>query len=206
MTTEPRKEHQAAVKIEPDGIQSRLARRVRHRRLPPSRISYCAQYLNRGDRCGNQRVIQGMQAWTWPSRPRASAPKPCVKPTSMWGTGSVRKMSLSSHPLTANRPHSYSRPPPNLHPRRSASPRYSSGGDCIVTDGGRMTDMAADVVSGIISPSNRHTDHGAREKSTCFRNRSSQRLSRKPPSVLAVGTFARRSAGREPLHAAKLLM
>ena len=54
-------EHQAAVKIEPDGIRFRFTRWVRHRRLPPSRISCCALYLNRGDRRGNQRVIQGMQ-------------------------------------------------------------------------------------------------------------------------------------------------
>jgi hypothetical protein len=55
-------EHQAAVKIEPDGIRFRFTRWVRHRRLPPSRISCCALYLNRGDRCGNQRVIRGMRA------------------------------------------------------------------------------------------------------------------------------------------------
>jgi hypothetical protein len=54
-------EHQAAVKIEPDGIRFRFTRWVRHRRLPPSRISCCALYLNRGDRCGNQRVIRGMR-------------------------------------------------------------------------------------------------------------------------------------------------
>src|SRR6266446_9933298 len=57
-------EHQAAVKIEPDGIGFRFTRWVRHRRLPPSRISRCALYLNRGDRCGNQSVIRGMQVKT----------------------------------------------------------------------------------------------------------------------------------------------
>ena len=54
-------EHQAAVKIEPDGIRFRFTRWVRHRRLPPSRISCCSLYLNRGDRCENQRVIRGMR-------------------------------------------------------------------------------------------------------------------------------------------------
>src|SRR5262245_17773928 len=55
-------EHQAAIKIEPDDIRFRFTRWVRHRRLPSSRISCCALYLKRGDRCGNQRVIRGMRA------------------------------------------------------------------------------------------------------------------------------------------------
>src|SRR6516164_7272439 len=54
-------EHQAAIKIEPDGIRFRFTCWVRHRRLPPSRISRCALYLNRGHRWRNQSVIRGMQ-------------------------------------------------------------------------------------------------------------------------------------------------
>src|SRR5215831_4099907 len=54
-------EHQAAIKIEPDGIRFRFTRWVRHRRLPSSRISRCALYLNRGDRWRNQSVIRGIQ-------------------------------------------------------------------------------------------------------------------------------------------------
>src|SRR5262249_35851747 len=54
-------EHQAAIKIEPDGIRFRFARWVCYRRLPASRISRGALYLNRGPRWRNQSVIRGMQ-------------------------------------------------------------------------------------------------------------------------------------------------